>query len=258
MKKLAIIAAAMLTLSSCGILQGINWNEEALASATGKIVTAASITDDQIIQLCQQSIAQMDAEAIIDNGTYAKRLARLMNGVNSAGDLPVNFKVYKKDEINAFACGDGSVRVYTGLMDVMNDEQLVAIIGHELGHLCHQDTKKAMKKAYMTSAARDAVASVGTVGAIASSMLGDISEAFLQAQFSQKQEFAADEFGYEFAVYRGCSPYAMAQALEKLVELNNGQQASAVAQMFASHPNSEVRAAKMRAKADEAKAAAQK
>lgn len=252
MKRIAIILAAALTFSGCSLLSSVNWNADALAAAAGNAMTALSISDAQIVQLCQESIKQMDAEAVIDNGTYATRLKRLMKGVTTAGNLPVNFKVYRTSEINAFACGDGSVRVYSGLMDVMTDEEVVAIVGHELGHLTHQDTKNAMKKAYMSAAAVDAVAAVGSVGAIAASTLGDIGQSFVSAQFSQKQEYAADQFGFEFAIKQGQSPYAMCNALEKLVKLSgSSSSSSAVAQMFASHPNSAKRAAKMRTAADE-------
>ena len=249
MKRIVIIVAACISMCSCSILSGVNWNSDALMSAAGKVLTATSITDAQIVQLSAQSVAQMDQQNKIETGSYATRLNKLLSGVKVNGIDQLNFKVYNTQEINAFACADGSIRVYTGLMDVMDDGELMAILGHEIGHVVHQDSKNAMKKAYMASAARDVVASAGSLGAISSAVMGDISEAFLQAKFSQKQEFAADEYGFEFAVANGQSPYGMATALEKLVNLSNGRQASAVAQMFSSHPDSAKRAAIMRQKA---------
>lgn len=246
MKRLFILAAVALSMSSCALLGNINWDSSAINSAAGKLITAASISDEQIIQLCKQSIAEMDAKSVIDNGTYAKRINKLFSTVTNVGNLPVNFKVYKTNEVNAFACGDGSVRIYSGLMDVMNDDELVAIVGHELGHLCHQDTKNAMKKAYMTSAAVDAVSAAGSVGAITGSMLGGITESFINAQFSQKQEYAADEFGMEFSVATGHSPYSMYNALSKLLKLSGSSSTkSNLSQRFASHPKTEERAAIM-------------
>lgn len=49
----------------------------------------------------------------------------------------------------------------------------------------------------------------------------------------------------------GFSPYGMANGLNKLVELSQGAKASVVQKMFSSHPDSEKRAARMKAKADE-------
>lgn len=253
MRKIALplaLTACVLSFSGCGILGNVNWNDEALASAAGKYATAMSITDEQVIELSKQSIAELDKQNTIDNGTYYTRLKKLMSGIETVDGLALNFKVYKTDEINAFACGDGSIRVYTGLMDVMTDDELMAIIGHEIGHVIHQDTKNALVRAYMASAASDVIGAAGTVGAIAQGVAGSIAEAFVGAQFSQKQEYAADDYGFAFAINAGRSPYSMCSALQKLVSLSQGSKASAVAQMFSSHPDSAKRAERIKAKAD--------
>ena len=251
MKRLIIIAAAVLSLCSCSILTGINWNAEGLASAAGKAMTAASITDEMVAELCQQSIAQLDAQSVIENGPYAQRLARVMSGVTDINGLPVNMKVYQTTDINAFASGDGSIRVYTGLLDIMDDDELVAILGHEIGHVYNQDTKNSIKSAYLASAARDVVASAGNYGALASYLLGDIGEALVSAQYSQKFEYRADQFGCQFAIDRGRDPYSMYNALQKLLSISGESSNSIIAHMFADHPKTELRAEKVKKIADE-------
>ena len=246
MKRLLIICLSVLTLCSCSILSQIHWNPEGLASAAGKTITAASITDDQIVALSQQTVVSLDGQNTLAGSSYQNRLARLLKGVDEIDGKPVNYKVYKTDEINAFACGDGSIRVYSGLMDVMDDSELVAIIGHELGHVTHQDTKKALKNAYIASAARDVVGSAGSYGAIIATLLGDMGEALVTAQFSQAQEYKADQHGFEFAIQRGYSPHSMENALNKLLTLSGSSSNSIVAHMFASHPQTEKRVEKMK------------
>lgn len=59
MKKLAIIAAAILALSSCSALSKINWNEAQLAQAATTALTAASISDAQVIALSQKTVAEL-------------------------------------------------------------------------------------------------------------------------------------------------------------------------------------------------------
>ena len=137
-------------------------------------------------------------------------------------------------------------------MDLMDDDELIAVIGHELGHVHNKDSKKAMQRAYLGSAAREAIFAAGGVGQLAGTVLGDISEAYVNAQFSQKQESNADEYGFQFTVDQGRDPYSMARSLEKLNfnSLSSGQQSSTLAKMFSSHPDSAERAAKMRRKAD--------
>ncbi len=48
------------------------------------------------------------------------------------------------------------VRVYSGLMDVMNDNEVEGVLGHEMGHVALGHTRKAMQVAYATVAARTA------------------------------------------------------------------------------------------------------
>lgn len=250
MKRILSLLVLPLLLTGCSVLGGINWNEGQLAAAAGNALTAASLSNEDIVRLSAQTVAQLDAQNVIDNGAYAQRLAKVMSGINTVEGLPLNFKVYKTKEVNAFACGDGSIRVYSGLMDIMDDGELMAIIGHEIGHVVHKDTKNAMKNAYLAAAARGVISAAGSVGAIASNTLGDIGEAFVSSQFSQKQEYAADDYGFTFSTQHGQDAYSMSNALNKLVDLAGGSQASAVQKMFSSHPDSAERAAKMKEKAD--------
>lgn len=250
MKKVLTLIATVAVLCSCGSLK--NLDKEAVASATAKTLTAASLRDADIIALSQQTVHYMDStNVVLGSGSYVDRLNRLTKDIKVDG-LDLAFKVYKTDEINAFACGDGSIRVYSGLMDVMDDDALMAIIGHEIGHVVHKDTKAAMKRAYLASAARDMAYSVGgVVATLSSSLVGDLAEKYVEAKYSQKQEYNADAYGFQFAIDAGRDKYSMYKALNKLVDLSgNSGTTSRVAQMFASHPDSAARAAKVKAMAD--------
>lgn len=251
MRHLISILLAALFLSACSTLSQVNWDYNHLANAGGKAITAASITDEQITELCRQAVALTDAKTPLADSRYQQRLAKLMKGVGEIDGKPLNFKVYKSDEVNACAYGDGSVRVNSALMDLMDDDELIAVIGHELGHVANKDSKRAMQRAYLSSAAREAVYAAGGYGRLAGTALGDISEAYVNAQFSQSQESRADNFGFQFAIDQGHDPYSMCRSLEKLNTLSTGTQASALAKMFSSHPDSAKRADKMRKKADQ-------
>ena len=227
-------------------------NAAKAAKAVSDVATAVTLSDADIARMSHESVEWMDAHNPIDTGEYDARLKRLTAGITEVDGLKLNFKVYYVIDINAFACGDGSIRVFSSLMDIMDDDELMSIIGHEIGHVVHHDVKDAMKNAYLASAARNAASAAGgVVGKLSDSQLGDLASAFMDAKFSQKQEYAADDYGFEFAVKHGFSPYGMANSLNKLVELSKGAKASAIQKMFSSHPDSEKRAAIMKKKADE-------
>ena len=58
------------------------------------------------------------------------------------------------------------------------------------------------------------------VAKLTDSELGAMAEALAGAQYSQKQESEADDYGVEFCVKNGIDPYAMANSLTKLSELS--------------------------------------
>lgn len=251
MKRFLPLLLAAVLACGCSTLSNINWDYGRLASAGAKAVTAASISDEQVAELCRQSVAYTDAQTPLADAKYQQRLQKLMSGIGAVDGKVLNFKVYQSNEVNACAYGDGSVRVNSALMDLMDDDELFAVIGHELGHVVNKDSMKAMKRAYLGSAAREAIYAAGGYGQLAGTILGDISEAYVNAQFSQAQETRADDFGFQFSVQQGRDPYSMCRSLEKLNNLSGGGQSSTLAKMFSSHPDSAKRAARMRKKADQ-------
>ena len=256
LKLATIITAIALAATSCSS----SIDSTRVLSGGLKALQAASVTDEQIQAYVHQYIEALDAQSPVlpESDAYVKRLRKLTSGLTNVDGVPLNFKVYKTNDVNAFACADGSVRVYTGLMDLMDDNEVLGVIGHEIGHVALKHTKKQMKHALMTSAALDAVAATGQVAAaLTDSQLGALGEAISIAQFSQKQESQADDYGYEFIKAAGKNPWAMAMAFEKLQSLSGGSTAGNAAtgsstSILATHPSTEARISKMsqRATAD--------
>lgn len=261
MKKPFVLFGALLLLCAlCPMKADAQFKIGGKKINTGKLLDAGkdavkvlTLSDEDIARLSHESVVWMDAHnPVADEATeYGARLKHLTADILDANGLSLNFKVYHVADVNTFACGDGSIRVFSGLMDLMDDDELMAVIGHEIGHVLHADVKHAMKNAYLASAARNAagVAEGSRVARLSESQLGELVTAFTDARFSQQQEYAADEYGFEFSVKHGYSPYAMARSLNKLVELSKGESASVVQQMFSSHPDSEKRAVRMQEKA---------
>ena len=224
------------------------------AKGAVKTVQAVTISDSQIKSYVGQYVASLDKQNKIApaNSAYTTRLNKMTEGLKDVNGIPLNFKVYITNDVNAFACADGSVRVYSGLMDLMTDDEVLGVIGHEVGHVAHEDTKKAFKAALMTSAARDALgATGGVVGTLSNSQLGSIGEALVNSSYSKKQEQNADEYGYEFLKKAGKNPWAMAMAFQKLKSLE-GQSSglsAKVNQLFSDHPATESRIKNMEKRA---------
>ena len=146
--------------------------------------------------------------------------------------------------MNAFACPDGSVRVFSSLMDIMDDDELMGIIGHEIGHVAKRHSKNAFKHELLTGALKDVIASTSnTAAALTESQLGALGSSLAGAKFSQKQENEADDCGYDFLVANGRNPWGMVKAFEKFLDMEGGssEKASYVSKMFSSHPETKAR-----------------
>lgn len=222
------------------------------ASSAGKALT---LTDAQMAAYVKEYIDWMDTHNKVSdaNSPYTQRLNKLTEGLTSVEGIPLNFKVYEVIDVNAFACADGSVRVFSSLMDIMSDEELLGVIGHEIGHVAHKDSKKAFKTALLTSALKDGIgATNGTAAALTDSQLGSLGEALVNANYSQKQERNADDYGYEFLKSHGKNPWSMALSFKKLKSLQeeaSTQKTSKINQLFSSHPDIDARIKRMEERA---------
>ena len=246
---LALLAAATVLLTSCG------GSFNALRAVQGGVyaLQALTLSDAQVQDYVHQYITQLDAQSTVmpESNAYTKRLRNLTLGLTDVDGIPLNFKVYRENEVNAFACADGSVRVYTGIMDAMTDNELMGVIGHEIGHVALKHTRKQMQQAMLTSAALEGLASTSeTVATLTDSQLGAIGEAIINAQFSKSQESQADDYGYSFLVNTGRNPWAIVMSFEKLQQLANGAQAGPVENLFSTHPDTATRIQRMTEKCE--------
>lgn len=252
MKKYILSIIICSCLCSCGSLSNID--QARAASGLSKMIQASTITDSQMAAYVSEYISQTDANNKVcsESSQYTKRLRKLTSGLNDANGIQLNFKVYNTPEVNAFACPDGSIRIYSGLMDIMTDDEILGVIGHEIGHIANRDSKNAFKNALMTSALKDGIAATSSTAALLTdSELGALGESLVSAKFSQKQEFAADQYGYDFLKKSGKNPYAMVLSFKKLQQLNGGKSSSSnvINQLFSTHPELEKRIEKMEQRA---------
>lgn len=213
-----------------------------LTSTGLKAGQALTLSDQDVAQAADAACTHMDAENTIAEGNdpYAQRLAKITQGLAGEDGLKLSFKVYKTQEVNAWAMANGCVRVYSGLLDMATDDEARSVIGHEIGHVKLGHSKTKMRTALLASAGRETAAAAGnsTVASLSSGQLGELAEGFVNAQFSQKEESAADEYGYRFMKRHQYDPNAMVSMFRKL---------SSKGGLMSSHPGSDARAAKIEA-----------
>lgn len=209
------------------------------------LAKAESITDAELAGYFDQMAAQMDKQNQVAPGSnpYAQRLSKMVASLQNHDGLRLNFKVYVTPQINAFAMANGTIRVYSGLMDQFSDDEVRYVIGHEIGHVKSGHSKSRMQAALRTSALRKGVQSTNTrAGALANTELGDLFEKVINSQHSQSNEREADDYALDFMRHRKYNPKACVSALDKLAMLSGDDSNT----FLSTHPAPKDRADRLR------------
>jgi putative metalloprotease len=222
------------------------------AEAVSKGIQSFTITDADVVRYTNEYMKWMDAHNPLckttdsDQGkkAVADRLANIVSVIPA--DLikahNLNIQAYYVVDVNAFACANGDIRIFAALMELLTDDEILAVIGHEIGHIVNTDSKDAFVTALRVSALKDAVGAVGgnTAAALTNSQLGDLAEALANSQYSQKQENEADSYGFDFLKKCGKDPGSMASSLGALLKLQEeagSPENSKFEKLFSSHPD---------------------
>ena len=131
-------------------------------------------------------------------------------------DLIFHFKVIDEDEDNAFALPGGYVYIFKGLIEKLEDDEIAAVLAHEVGHVC---AKHSMKRAQKSLG-------YGLLKLIAIRAAEDnysrykINEAInqLMVSYGRAEEIEADKLSVKYLNKGGYDPEAVISVLDKLLK----------------------------------------
>lgn len=133
------------------------------------------------------------------------------------------------NEINAFAMSGGKVGVYTGLFKVVkNDDQLAAVISHEIAHVTAKHIDERLSKDMMSGTVGNigGVALASTVGLLATDTVMaayGIGADARSLAFGRQQELEADHIGLIYMAKAGYDPSEALKVMDNLVEETAGE-----------------------------------
>lgn len=149
--------------------------------------------------------------------------------------------VFADQAINAFALPGKKIGVYEGLFKAAkNQDQLAAVIGHEIGHVTaeHGNERVSQQVALQSLMLGTSIAidSKSKNGQMILAAVGVGANFGLILPFSRKHESEADEIGLGYMARAGFNP---AQAVDLWV--NMSQQGKAPPEFMSTHPSSNTR-----------------
>ncbi|MFH1398259.1 MAG: M48 family metalloprotease [Candidatus Omnitrophota bacterium] len=150
----------------------------------------------------------------------AQRVGRLVAESSDRKDIVYSFFVLADKELNALALPGGYIYVYKGLMDIINDDELAYVLGHETGHVAARHIAKKLQSnlAYQLILNMAFSGATATTGVNARPIALGVDKIYnlIELGFSRKDEYEADRLAAKYAFRSGFNPYGAISALEKI------------------------------------------
>jgi predicted Zn-dependent protease len=197
------------------------------------------------IKLGAQAEAQVMRQYPVVNDERTRRVEqvgrRLLDALSpkARGPWEFRFHVIESNQINAFALPGGPVFVFTGLYDrLRTEDELAALLGHELTHIREQSTRCAGTRAKMAAeqAKREAALAVVlglTHAPPAWQSIAGLADTLLNLRYSRKDEDQADAEGLQNMVAAGYNPQGMLDLFRTLLAASGKGEGPA---FLADHP----------------------
>jgi MAF protein len=148
-----------------------------------------------------------------------KTIGKKIASVCDRKDIDYHFKVLNDEEINAFSLPGGYVYVNKGLIEkVSSDDELAAVLAHEVGHIVARHSIKKLQAMMGYSLIRILVSQAPSSGDVGTA--ADVAFTQLMLGYSRQDELLADTLGARYARLAGYNPHAMITFLKKLQDIN--------------------------------------
>ena len=154
--------------------------------------------------------------------------------------------VEQNSALNAYCAPGGKIMFFSGIIEELQltDDQIAAIMGHEIAHALREHGREQMSKVYgqqigasvvslLTGGEYDKYINLGMEG----------FGVFVNLPNSRAAETEADAIGLELAARSGYDPAAAIELWQKMAAANNGEPP----QFLSTHPSSSTRIAELRA-----------
>lgn len=146
-------------------------------------------------------------------------------------------------QLNAFCMPGGKIAFYYGILDQLqlSDDEVAAIMGHEMSHALREHAREQMGKSAATQIGVGALSALLGLGNTAQTALG-LGGQLLSLRFSREDEQEADLVGMELAARAGYNPEAGITLWEKMMSASRG----APPEFLSTHPSGSHRIDEMR------------
>ena len=212
----------MISSSEVDRLSAISYNDQAQKAKEKNILVTSGPTYDRLKRIANRLIPQT-GEFRDDTRHWNWQLTLI--------DAPT---------LNASCAPGGKITFYTGIIEQLNlsDDEIAAIMGHEIAHAIREHGRERVSQAMAQSAvANIAMAAAGGYGS-AVSAANQVAQYVLVLPNSRQNESEADAIGLELAARAGYNPQAAISVWKKMIKATDSKSPP---EFLSTHPSGETR-----------------
>lgn len=201
-------------------------------ATTAVVKTFEDITPEQEYYIGRSVAATLLATYPPDNNAALNQYVTLVGQTLALfSERPETFKGYRfqvvqSDEVNAFAAPGGLILISRGLIACCrNEDELAAVIAHEIGHVEKKHGLRAIRTGRLSSALTTLVTEAGNtltghqlqeVTAAFNESVNDITGTLINNGYSRSLEYEADQAAIRILMNAGYTPHAMISMLTRM------------------------------------------
>lgn len=150
-------------------------------------------------------------ENVEQNERVQKIFKKLVAANKDRTDVVYSIYILDEKDINAFSLPGGYIYLFRGVLDIAKtDDQIAAVIAHEMGHISARHGMKRLQASYGATLLELAATQAG--GNAAYGVNVGLNSLFIQ--YSQQEEFEADRLGVKYMKGAGYNPEGAIRFLE--------------------------------------------
>ncbi|AMK77453.1 MULTISPECIES: M48 family metallopeptidase [Methylomonas] len=227
LKKLILSSAVSLLLNACA------------TSPTGRS-QFIYMSDNQVDQMGLQSFSDMKSKNPISQNTrYSQFASCVAQAITQQTGGQWEVVVFEDETLNAFALPGNKIGVHTGLINLVdNQDQLAAVIGHEVGHVLARHSNERLSQETAVSTGLSMVQAVSqpqtALGQTALGLLGVGAQYGVILPFSRVHETEADTIGLDLMAKAGFDPR---QSVNLWLKMDKAAQGGQPIEFMSTHPS---------------------
>jgi predicted Zn-dependent protease len=235
MKRKLIVLAAVSAVFAAGCqtvdttksgVVGVERQQRMAVSAEEVNAGAAKAYAQMMAEAQKKGALDRDAAQVARVKTIVSRLVpQTAVFRDDAAKWPWEVHVISIDEVNAWCMPHGKMAIYTGLINKLgaSDDEIAAVMGHEIAHALREHSREQMSQAVGTQAAIGIAGAIFGVGELGQNVAGMVADVTLLKPKSRGMETESDRIGIELAARAGYNPQAAVTLWQKMEKLAGGQ-----------------------------------